>query len=156
MTPGLGSINRVLGLPGWFAPSVMDAATPLWIPRFGLDIAQTLVEELGPPRAVDVALGLSGRGLCLVEYETQVASQLLSLDLRAFIALWARSESAIEDTEPWRRTLAPLTLWLENTPATQKLCAADGSVIELGQRNGEIKIRRIRIPDPAVDEAEAS
>ena len=137
-----GQVHRVLGLPGWFAPSVMDAAAALWIPRFGLEIAQTIVDEIGPPKAVDAALGLSGRGLCLAEYETAISSKLLALDLRAFMALWNRQADAIEETEPWRRLGAPLTLWLENTTATQKLVAQDGSIIRIGQRNGEILLTR--------------
>lgn len=129
-------IERLLGLPGWFAPAAIESLSTLWVPRFSLTVADGISRELGAPQRVDAALSLSGRALCLLQYQGSNQARLIAWALRDFIALWTRVPEAMESIAPWGK--GTVSLWLENTNASEQLIDARNHGHVLTQRNGII------------------
>ena len=127
-------MKRLLGLPGWFAPAAVESLSTLWIPRFSLTVAEGIVDKLGPAERIDAALSLSGRALCLLQYEGKKQTRLMAWALRDFIALWNEVPNAIRASEAW--SPSPLWLWLENTNACEQIIDAKRNAHLLSQRNG--------------------
>ena len=129
-----GEMRRLLGLPGWFAPAAVESLSALWIPRFSLSVAEGIAERLGPARRIDAALSLSGKALCLLQYEGERQTRLMSWALRDFIALWNKVPEALGAAGAWAPS--PLWLWLENTNACEQIIDARLHAHLLSQRNG--------------------
>ena len=130
------TITRLLDLPGWFAPAAIESLSTLWVPRFSLTVADGISKELGAPQRVDAALSLSGRALCLLQYQGRSQARLIAWALRDFIALWMRVPEAMEAIAPWGK--GTVYLWLENTNASEQLIDARNDGHVLTQRNGII------------------
>ena len=127
-------MRRLLGLPGWFAPAAVESLSTLWIPRFSLSVAEGIAERLGPAGRIDAALSLSGRALCLLQYEGERQTRLMSWALRDFIGLWNGVPEALEAAAAWAPS--PVWLWLENTNACEQVIDAKLNAHLLSQRNG--------------------
>ena len=144
--------ERLLGLPGWYAPSAVEAVSSLWFPRFEVEAAQIVAEALGAPRRIDMALGFSGRGHCLAEYEGTKLTKLMSFNMRDFMLLWYGDRDTVGGLAPWAES-AESTMWVENTSAKVRIVDEWSNVVEIGQRNGRVLMRMVKAAVPAAKAA---
>lgn len=138
-------VERLLDLPGWFAHASIETAGTLWVPRFSVEIAGAMTDHLGAARRVDGALSLSGRALCLLQYQGMRRTRLIAWTLRDFMALWLRVPEALEQIAPWGAD-TPITLWLENTTASEHIIDARHVGHTVSQRNGRVLHARTAAP----------
>ena len=99
---------RKLGLPDWYASTVVEGCTEPVVPKIGLTDLPAIRAQWGHAEVVHIALALSGQHLCIIEYPGQTQHALRGWRTLDFIALWQRTAHTLEafaDTLPPEATV---------------------------------------------------
>lgn len=137
-------IARKLGLPDWYASTVVEGCTDPVVPRIGLSDLPAMLEQWGHADSIHIALALSGQHLCIIEYPGHTHHVLSGWRTLDFIALWNPAPHPLHAfahiPAPGAEEDFTLTLWLECTAAAvaQYCDPPEDRTWRISQYNGTI------------------
>ena len=146
-------MKRRLGRPPWTRSLPGDLPSHLAAPQFNAVSLAVFPDEFGAPAQFDIALMLSGPGLCLLYYEGEQSTVEAAFSIADFARAWAAEPNTREALCNDALARCPPTLWLEPTSAVIEFIER-GASWRLRQRNGVLLSRarrlapRIRNRDP--------
>ena len=136
--------RRNLGLPEWYGIASVEGMPSIAAPVLDIPVLPVLRQRWGAPLHIDIALGLSGQRLCLLDYHSATHHAAVAFSPREFMALWIGEDEKCRAFAKTLRigdqqTLKTITLWLENTTAIIDSLDGAGAPWRLRQRNGWLR-----------------